>query len=46
MILSSRTAKRQYVFILASGRHSANPNYVMAGCLDLGYRVAREIFIS
>jgi hypothetical protein len=27
-------------------RHNANPNYVMAGCLGLGYRVARDIFIS
>ena len=26
--------------------HNANPNYVMAGCLGLGYRVARDIFIQ
>jgi hypothetical protein len=38
--------QRQYVFIFASGRHSANPNYVVAGCLDLGYRVAGYIFIG
>src|SRR5450759_1321929 len=36
----------QYIFVLASGRHGANPNYVMSGRLERGHGITGEILVS
>src|SRR5450759_5127098 len=36
----------QYIFVLASGRHGANPNYVVSGRLERGHGITEEILVS